>query len=257
MTQYEDDGYQFETARRFGPIRTEPELINLERSVRKEVFRIKLNVENNFIDPTLIFCGEEGITLTRDNIEYRMKIVSANDIVLRTDTRAISIKVRINYQEPLTGYLSTILRRQLKNKAEYLDVIFESRHKRDLFLVLLRNNLRTTSSGSNPYHREDSGGATTTAYNRERDINVSNGAVTKARKNSDNSLVSQSKRRPVEKDKLIPKERQPAVKLALPTNFKTECLNVFDEEDSDFLREFQKDLSSDLPSKRQHALNLR
>lgn len=70
--------------------------------------------------------------------------------------------------------------------------------------------------------------------------------------------MSQSKRRPVEKDKLIPKERQqPQVKLPLPPNFKTECLNVFDEEDSDFLREFQKDMSSDLPSKRLHALNLR
>lgn len=47
---------------------------------------------------------------------------------------------------------------------------------------------------------------------------------------------------------------------ATPTvgaNFKADCLNIFDEEDSPFLREFARDMSSDLPSKRQYALNLR
>jgi hypothetical protein len=84
-------------------------------------------------------------------------------------------------------------------------------------------------------------------YNREKELNLSAQAA-KSRKNSDNSTVPQSKRQrlPVEKDKLITKERLPATKAPIGSlhnssnnisaSLKSDCLNIFDEEDANFIR---------------------
>jgi hypothetical protein len=84
-------------------------------------------------------------------------------------------------------------------------------------------------------------------YNRERELNLS-AQESKSRKNSDNAAVPQSKRQrlPVEKDKLIIKERLPITKGPIENSqtsnnnisasLKADCLNVFDEEDANFIR---------------------
>jgi hypothetical protein len=95
------------------------------------------------------------------------------------------------HSEALAGYFSTILKKPTKGKVELLEMIFESRNKRDIFLLLLRSFIRRKSNNGIPsqtgHHKDELNPA---ALNRERELNCSGSNNVNNRKNSENGLLA-------------------------------------------------------------------
>ena len=76
--QYEEDGQRYDTTRRFGPVKIDPEIAPYERSFKQESFRVKIIVENLQIEMTLTPQDDGLLLSTRDNLELRTNITGTN-----------------------------------------------------------------------------------------------------------------------------------------------------------------------------------
>lgn len=80
---------------------------------------MKVLVDNFMLDLSLNFHDEAVILSSRDNLEYRMKLVSQPDLLLRQELRGVGWRMK-GHSEALAGYFSTILKKPVKGKIDVL-----------------------------------------------------------------------------------------------------------------------------------------